>query len=339
MGGDFGPSVVMEGLSAARREYPDAFFIVYGKEAEIAQAMKAHNNLNANVTVVHTDDIVTSDDKPSQALRHGRSSSMGLAVQAVKDGEADVAVSAGNTGALMAIAKFGLRMLPNITRPALISTMPSQNGEVCMLDLGANVECDANNLVQFSVMGAAYMRAVRGMDRPTVGLMNVGVEELKGRVELREAADILLASNLEHLDFKGFVEGNAMGLGDVDVVVTDGFTGNISLKTLEGTAKMMAAFLKESFTSSFMSKLGYLLARTGMTKLSTKMDPNAHNGAVFIGLNGLVVKSHGSANGFGFSSAIRTGYEMAVHNLNDLIAEDLALIKIPEGEDEPQDGA
>jgi len=231
---------------------------------------------------------------------------------------------------LMALAKFTLRMMPEIDRPALISLMPSHRGEVCMLDLGANVECDANNLVQFSVMGAAYVRALRNNPRPSVGLLNVGTEELKGKGPLRVAADILKHSDLEHLEYKGFVEGNSMGMGDVDVVVTDGFTGNIALKTIEGTARMMGGFVKSAFKSSLFSKIGYLFAKSGFQTLAHKMDPNTHNGGVLLGLNGLVVKSHGGANGYGFACAINVAYEMVSKDLNKLIADDLSNVQIPD---------
>ncbi len=246
--------------------------------------------------------------------------------ETVRDGKANVAVSAGNTGALMALSKFTLRMLPGIDRPALISSLPTLRGEACLLDLGANIECDSNNLVQFAVMGAAYMRAVLGQNNPTVGLLNVGVEELKGSDTLRVAARTLADSQHLHMDFKGFVEADSIGRGDVDVYVTDGFTGNMALKSIEGTAKLMAELMKRAFNSSLLAKLGYLFSIKGLNSLRNHLDPNNHNGGVFIGLNGLVVKSHGGANAHGFTSAIGVAYDMTSNNLNKLIAEDLAKI-------------
>lgn len=326
MGGDQAPEMVIEGTAEAQLRYPDAEFILFGPKGRIDEEMKTFPNLASHCKIIHTDEYVAAEDKPSQALRRGRSSSMGLALAAVRDGEADVAVSAGNTGALMALSIFTLRMLPGIDRPALVSTLPTLRGESCLLDLGANIDCDSNNLVQFAVMGAAYMRAVIGQNKPTVGLLNVGVEELKGSDTLRVAASTLSDSQHLHMDFKGFVEADSIGRGDVDVYVTDGFTGNMALKSIEGTAKLMSELLKRAFGSSLIAKLGYLLAVRGLNSLRNHMDPNNHNGGVFIGLNGLVVKSHGGANAHGFTSAIGVAYDMSKNNLNQLIADDLAAI-------------
>ena len=326
MGGDQAPEMVIEGTAEAQLLYPNAEFILFGPKNKIDEELKKHPILSTKAKIVHTDEFVSSEDKPSQALRHGRKSSMGLALAAVRDGDADVAVSAGNTGALMALSKFTLRMLPGIDRPALISSLPTLRGESCMLDLGANIDCDSNNLVQFAVMGAAYSRAVLGRNNPTVGLLNVGVEELKGSDTLRVAAHTLSDSQHLHMDFKGFVEADSIGQGDVDVYVTDGFTGNMALKSIEGTAKFMSELMSRAFRSSFMAKLGYLLSVKGLNSLRNHLDPNNHNGGVFIGLNGLVVKSHGGANAHGFTSAIGVAYDMSNNNLNQLIAEDLAQI-------------
>ena len=326
MGGDQAPAMVIEGTAEAQLRYPDAEFILFGPKGRIEEELKNFPVLASQITIIHTDEHVAAEDKPSQALRHGRKSSMGLALAAVRDGEADVAVSAGNTGALMALSKFTLRMLPGIDRPALVSTLPTLRGESCMLDLGANIDCDSNNLVQFAVMGAAYMRAVLGQNNPTVGLLNVGVEELKGSDTLRVAASTLSDSHHLHMDFQGFVEADSIGRGDVDVYVADGFTGNMALKSIEGTAKLMSELLRRAFGSSLMAKLGYILSIKGLHSLRNHMDPNNHNGGVFIGLNGLVVKSHGGANAHGFTSAIGVAYDMTKNNLNDLIAEDLLTI-------------
>lgn len=326
MGGDHAPKMVIEGAAEAHIRYPEADFIMFGPKSAIEEELQNYPSLIQHVSVVHTEEFVAAEDRPSQALRRGRNSSMGLALAAVRDGEADVAVSAGNTGALMALSKFTLRMLPGIDRPALISSLPTLRGEACMLDLGANIDCDSNNLVQFAVMGASYMRAVLGQNNPTVGLLNVGVEELKGSDTLRVAAKTLADSHHLHMDFKGFIEADSIGRGDVDVFVTDGFTGNISLKSIEGTATFMSELLRRAFSSSLMTKIGYLFSVKGINSLRNHLDPNNHNGGVFIGLNGLVVKSHGGANAHGFASAIGVAYDMTKNNLNALIAEDLGII-------------
>ncbi|WP_247121307.1 phosphate acyltransferase PlsX [Kordiimonas marina] len=323
MGGDHAPGMVIDGIAQARTLFPDTQFHIYGDEAAVLPLLDKYPELKAASQVFHTDERVKADDKPSQALRRGRQSSMGLTIQAVKDGTADVALSAGNTGALMALSKFILRTMPGIDRPALISPLPTLRGESVMLDLGANIECDAKNLVQFAIMGAAYVRTVLGLSRPTVALLNVGVEELKGKDTIKAAADTLKASAHLPMDFVGFVEGNDIARGEVDVVVTDGFTGNIALKTAEGTARLVAELLGRAFRSSFMTKLGYLMARHGLRSFRDHMDPNNHNGGVFLGLNGLVMKSHGGANAHGFASAVTSAIDMAQNDLIRLIAEDL----------------
>ncbi|MFC3051157.1 phosphate acyltransferase PlsX [Kordiimonas pumila] len=323
MGGDRAPHMVIEGIAQARTLFPNTKFLVFGDEAQIKPLIAGFPELTSASEIIHTTDYVSSDMQPSQALRKGRQSSMGLAIQSVKDGAADVALSAGNTGALMALAKFMLRTMPGIDRPALISPLPTLRGESVMLDLGANVECDSNNLVQFAIMGAAYVRTVFGLSRPTVALLNVGVEELKGKDSIRAAADILRESRHLPLDFVGFVEGNNIATGEVDVVVTDGFTGNVALKTAEGTARLVTDLLKRAFQSSLSTKLGYLLARHGLSSLRDHMDPNNHNGGVFLGLNGLVMKSHGGANAHGFASAVASAIDMAQNDITRLIADDL----------------
>ncbi|MFQ5533262.1 MAG: phosphate acyltransferase PlsX, partial [Sphingomonadales bacterium] len=258
----------------------------------------------------------------SQALRRGQESSMALAIRAVKEGESEVAVSAGNTGALMALAKFTLRTMPGIYRPALVGRFPTARGESVMLDMGANVECDEKSLVQFAVMGAAFARAVLGIKRPRIGLLNVGVEELKGNDAVKGAGQRLKETHLP-LDFAGFIEGGDIATGMVDVVVTDGFTGNIAIKTAEGTALYMSALLKQAFRNSLMAKLGYVLARKELSAVREHFNPNNHNGGVFLGLNGLVVKSHGGTGGPGFASAIRIAAEMATDDLCGMIRENL----------------
>ncbi|GEQ98106.1 phosphate acyltransferase [Iodidimonas gelatinilytica] len=290
MGGDEAPAIVVHGAEIARERFPEARFLFFGRESDIKPLLDASPALAQVSTLIHTDDVVSSEDKPARALRRGRKSSMALAIEAVKAGDADVAVSAGNTGALMALAKFILRTLPSIDRPALASLLPTYKGECVMLDLGANVECDASNLVEFSVMGAAFARTVLGLQRPKLSLLNIGVEELKGNEEVKEAAEILRKSDLP-LEFAGFIEGDMIGAGSADVVVTDGFTGNVALKTAEGTARLIGSLVRDAFQSSTRAKLGYLMARRGLDGLRSHLDPNNHNGAVMLGLNGLVVKS------------------------------------------------
>lgn len=323
MGGDHAPDMVIEGVAKARTLFPDTKFLIYGDKDQVKPLVDNFPELKSASELIHTDDVVSSTMKPSQALRKGRKSSMGLAIQAVKDEIADVAISAGNTGALMALSKFMLRTMPGIDRPALISPLPTLRGESVMLDLGANVECDSNNLVQFGIMGAAYVRTVLGQSRPSVALLNVGTEDLKGKDSIKAAADVLKESRHLPLNFVGFVEGNDIALGEVDVVVTDGFTGNVALKTAEGTARLVTDLLGRAFRSSFLTKMGYLLSRQGLRSLKDHMDPNNHNGGVFLGLNGLVMKSHGGANAHGFASAVTSAIDMAQNDLIRLISDDL----------------
>ncbi len=323
MGGDHAPRMVVDGIAQARTLFPDTKFLIFGDEAALQPMLEVYPELRAASELFHTDSVVSSDDKPSQALRRGRQSSMGLAIQAVKDDQAHVAISAGNTGALMALAKFMLRTMPGIDRPALISPLPTLRGESVMLDLGANVECDSNNLVQFAIMGAAYVNTVLGLSKPSVALLNVGVEDLKGKDSIKAAADVLRSSPHLPLNFTGFVEGNDIATGAVDVIVTDGFTGNIALKTAEGTARLVTDLLGRAFRSTFMTKMGYFLAKHGLKSLKDHLDPNNHNGGVFLGLNGLVMKSHGSANSHGFASAVTSAIDMAQNDLIRLISENL----------------
>jgi phosphate acyltransferase len=271
----------------------------------------------------HTPDMISSDLKPSLALRQGRNSSMRLAINAVALGEAAAVVSAGNTGALMAMAKFVLKTLPGIDRPAIASMIPTKVGESVMLDLGANVECDAENLVQFALMGAVFCRTVLGIGEPSIGLLNIGTEELKGHDEVRTAASILRARPLPGA-FEGFVEGNDIMAGTVDVIVTDGFSGNIALKTMEGTAQVLGHFLRQTFVSSLLARLGYLLARGAMRKLKLRADPRRYNGAMFLGLQGLCVKSHGGTDHEGFANAVGVAYDLVEHGFNDRIRQELA---------------
>ncbi|KAB2857982.1 MAG: phosphate acyltransferase PlsX, partial [Bauldia sp.] len=294
MGGDFGPAVVVAGAEIALARHPDSEFVLFGDRMQIAPLVEQRLRLAAVSRVVHTDVAVRMDDKPSQALRQGRwKSSMWLALDAVKRGEADVAVSAGNTGALMAMAKFCLRTMPGIERPAIAALWPTIRGESLVLDVGASIGGDDHHLVNLAVMGSAMARVLFDLERPTVGLLNIGVEEVKGMEEVREAGTILREANLPYLDYVGFVEGDDIGKGTVDVVVTEGFAGNIALKTAEGTARQIGEYLRSAMSRTLRARIGYLLARNAFTALREKLDPRKMNGGVFLGLNGVVIKSHG----------------------------------------------
>ena len=323
MGGDSAPDVIIDGLVLARTRFPNVDFLVFGDQARIEPLLASHDHLQDVVTVRHTDQFVSSAEKPSVALRQGRQSSMQLAINAVNDGEAKAVVSAGNTGALMAMSKITLKTLNGIDRPAIGGVIPTKVGESVMLDLGANVECDANNLVQFGMLGAAYARTVLGRERPTVGLINVGQEEIKGGENVQQAAALFRDATLP-FDFYGFVEGDDLGTGTVDVFVVDGFTGNIALKTLEGTVRLYTEFLRRTFESTLISRLSFLLARSAFNKMRTRIDPRRYNGATFLGLNGIVVKSHGGTDGFGFANAIGVAVDMITNEINEFIMLELA---------------
>lgn len=325
MGGDQGPSMVVQGAAIARKRFPNVRFKIFGDSAKIQPLLDKKNALKEITSVIHTDDIITNEMKPALALRSGRQSSMRKAIDAVKAGEADCVVSAGNTGALMAMAKFVFKTLPGIDRPAIASFFPTLRGETVMLDLGANLQCDAQNLVQFAVMGDVFARGVLGVQSPTVGLLNVGSEDMKGHDDLREAAVILRQSDVP-LNFHGFVEGDDICAGTVDVVVTDGFTGNVALKTAEGTARLTSEFLRQSFKHSLMAKLGYVFARPALNKLRARMDPRKYNGAMFLGLNGICVKSHGGTDAKGFSHAIAAAADMVHQDILSDIKQDYARI-------------
>ncbi len=324
MGGDVGVRVMLAGAAMARHRHDGLRFLLVGDEQQIKAALDNHPNLRAASDIIHTDKVVSGEDKPSQALRSGRGSSMGLAIDAVKRGDAGGAVSAGNTGALMAMSKLALRTMPGIDRPALAALLPSLgDNDVVMLDLGANTDCDANNLVQFAVMGAAYARTAMGLERPRVALLNIGTEELKGTDEIRDAAAILREATGLPMEFAGFIEGDKLSRGNVDVVVHDGFSGNIALKTIEGTARFVTDLLRRAFTSSVRSKIGFLISRPATELLRHHLDPNNHNGAVFLGLNGLVVKSHGGADPNGFANAIGVAAAMVREDITHRIRQDL----------------
>jgi phosphate acyltransferase len=328
MGGDKSPGMAILGCELAQERFPFVEFLLFGDEAKLLPLIATTRLDKARCRIVHTDEAVASDAKPAVALRGGRKSSMRLAIDAVRDGQSSGVVSAGNTGALMAMAKFVLKTLPGIDRPAIASLFPTMRGESVMLDLGANVQCDADNLVQFAIMGEVFARAVLGLEQPSVGLLNVGSEEMKGHEELRVAAAWLRNTNLPIL-FHGFIEGDDVPAGTVDVIVTDGFTGNVALKIAEGTSKLYSSFLKGAFRSSFVAKLGYLLAKPALEKVRLRTDPRRYNGAMFVGLNGIVVKSHGGTDALGFANAIGVAVDMVTHGLNDKIRKELAHLAPP----------
>jgi glycerol-3-phosphate acyltransferase PlsX len=324
MGGDIGPAAMLAGIARARRTDRALRFQVFGDRKLIEPELARHKGLADAVEMTHAIDAIEASEKPSQAIRRARTTSMGMAINAVKDGNADAALSAGNTGALMAIAKLALRTMPGIDRPALAALLPTLGAnDLVMLDLGANTECDAQNLVQFAVMGAAYSRSVLGIPKPRVKLLNIGTEELKGTGELKEAAALLRDADYLDMSFKGFTEGDQLSRGQVDVVVTDGFSGNIALKTAEGTARFVTDLLRRAFTSSLRSKAGFALSRPALHMLKVHLDPNNHNGAVFLGLNGLVVKSHGSATPKGIANAIGVAARMVRNDITRRIGDDL----------------
>lgn len=321
MGGDAAPEVVLDGLELAAERHPEARFLLVGDEARVGGALARRKRAARACSLRHAPDAIPGDMKPTAALRV-RGSSMRVAIDAVAGGEAAGVVSAGNTGALMALAKIVIKTLPEIDRPALAAIGPSARGDVVLLDLGANVQCDARNLVEFAVMGDAFARAVLGLTNPTIGLLNVGSEELKGDDRVRHAAEVLRDSHIGP-QFRGFVEGHDITAGTTDVVVTDGFTGNVALKTGEGALKLMRDLLRQVFTSSVPARLGYLLARPALDRLREWMDPRRYNGAILIGLNGVVVKSHGGTDALGFAHAVDVAMDMVTHRFNERIREGL----------------
>ena len=316
MGGDVGAAVVIPGAAISLTRHPDTEFLLFGERSLIEAQLTKHPAMKAVSRVIHTDVAVGMNDKPSQALRRGRkTSSMWLAIDAVKKGDADVAISAGNTGALMAMGRFCLRMLPGIERPAIAAIWPTQRGDSVILDVGATIGGDAQHLKTLALMGGAMASVLFDLERPTVGLLNIGVEEMKGHEEVREAAELLRAMNLPQLEYVGFVEGDGIGKGAADVIVTEGFSGNISIKVAEGTARQMTEFLRAAMSRTWRSKIGYLFARNAFKALKDKLDPNKSNGGVFLGLNGIVVKSHGGTDAEGFAYAVDVGYEMVRYDL------------------------
>jgi phosphate acyltransferase len=324
MGGDVGLAVMLAGVALARRRHEGMHFLLVGDETAISEGLKIHPNLLQNSEIVHAPGVVGSSEKAGQAMRRAKTTSMGIAIDCVKKGRAGAAVSAGNTGALMAMAKLSLRTMPGIDRPALAAMLPTLgDNDVVVLDLGANTEVEAKNLVQFAVMGAAYARTTMDLASPRVALLNIGSEDQKGTEVIRDAAQVLRLATHLPMRFEGFVEGDRLSRGEHDVIVCDGFSGNIALKTAEGTARFVADLLKRAFRSSVRSKIGFLISKPATELLRDHLDPNNHNGAVFLGLNGLVVKSHGGANERGVATAIGNAAKMVKADLARRIAEDL----------------
>jgi phosphate acyltransferase len=337
MGGDNAPEMVVGGIDMACKEDASVRYLLFGDEKKLKPLLDLNPLAKKSCEIRHTTDIVTMDDKPTTALRSGKNSSMRLAIDAVKNGEALAVVSAGNTGALMAMATIVLKTLPGINRPAIVTSFPTQKGDCVMLDLGANIECDAENLVQFAVMGEVFARYELDIDQPSVGILNVGVEGLKGNDSVKKAASILQNSNLP-VKFFGFVEGDDIGKGTVDVIVTDGFTGNIALKTAEGTAQLITFFLKKFLTGSLISKIGAIISRPALEKFRAHFDPRRYNGAMLVGLNGICVKSHGGTDAIGFSHAIQAGVKLVKNDFNEVIKQDLENL-IFKDKEQPMDEA
>jgi glycerol-3-phosphate acyltransferase PlsX len=323
MGGDEGPAAVVAGCSISAKANDQIAFILHGDEAQLRPLVAKRPELSGRCEIRPTSEVVTMDDKPSQVVRTGKATSMWSAIESVRSGEASVAVSCGNTGALMAISMIRLRKLPGVNRPAIAVLYPSSNpqGFNVMLDVGADVRADADDLLRFALMGMSYVRNGLDIDRPRVGLLNVGTEEHKGRAELKEAFD-LIRDHAEDggYEFVGFVEGGDISGTKSDLIVTDGFTGNVAIKTGEGTASLVGERLREAFKYSPLSRLASLLAYTSLRRLRHRIDPRRVNGGVFLGLNGTVVKSHGSADATGISAAIRLAAQLSQNNFNDKLA-------------------
>ena len=326
MGSDKGPEEIISGVALSRERHPNAKYIFFGNSTEIKKALRKHNILKESYEIISTKFVVSPDDKPSQVLRNSKDTSMGSSLDWLKSRKVDALVSAGNTGALMALSKFKLRTMNGINRPAIATTIPHAKGEFVMLDLGANVECDSENLIQFAIMGTEFAKIILAKDKPKIGILNVGTEQEKGRASLQKVSEYLKNSYLSD-QFKGFVEGNVITNGVVDVVITDGFTGNIALKTAEGIAKLCTFYIKSVFSGSIMGRVSYFLIKNSMDLLKTKLDPRNRNGALFLGLNGIVVKSHGGADALSFASAIDIAIDFSKENVGEKIIKSLENLK------------
>lgn len=320
MGGDHAPDTVIEGIKIAHEKHPDVFFLLYGDETQIAPLVKQYQLDEQAYKIYHTDQVIKPDEKPSQAVRYGRESSMWKAIYAVRTGEAAAVISGGNTGALMAMSKICLGTMAGVDRPAIAAIMPTSipNQDVVMLDMGANSECNATNLVEFAIMGSVYYRILYGTKRPSVGLLNIGSEETKGREEIREAAYVL-KENKERVNYIGFVEGNDIGAGKSHVVVSDGFSGNVALKSIEGTARLIKTAFKDVLKKSILGKIGFIFMIPLLMKIKKRMDPRHYNGAMFLGLNGVSVKSHGGTDAVGYSYAVENAIRLTQHDLCEKI--------------------
>ena len=332
MGGDNSPKVVIEGLALAHKRNPDIRFLVYGDEPKVTAEIAKFPALKEVCQIFHTEEFVHNEDKPSHVIRN-RETSMYKAVEAVKNGQAMAVVSAGNTGALMAISKLVLKTIQKIHRPAIVSVMPHINGKYVMLDLGANTECSAINLAEFAMMGDILARCALGISRPRVALLNIGAEEMKGKEEIHKAAQMIRNSHM-NIDFIGYIEPHEIPNDKADVIVADGFTGNIALKAIEGTARLMVNLLKDVSARSIMSKLGFLLALPSLKRLKKKMDPGRYNGAMLVGLKGISIKSHGGADAFGFANAVNVAIDTVRNDLVGNIAKQLTSIQFLDEEKE-----
>jgi len=343
MGGDDAPQIIVDGAFLAHSKYPKAKFIIFGDENKIKPLINKYKNFNKFIEVRHTTEKVASNEKPSVALRSGRKSSMRLAINAVYDGEANCVVSAGNTGALMAMAKFVLKVLPGVTRPAIAAHLPTkiEGRSTVMLDLGANAECGAKNLLEFGVLGGVFSREILKVAEPKIGLLNIGSESVKGHKIVKEASELFeVAENLPG-KYIGFVEGDDIATGTVDVVITDGFTGNVALKTIEGTAKLIASMFKHGFTDSWLMKIaailflpGIILSIPAILAVKKRVDPRYYNGAIFMGLKGLCIKSHGGTDAIGFANAIGVAADMALIKFNKKVESELKVISLESKEND-----
>ncbi len=322
MGGDHGTNATISGAALCLKQRPDTLFLLFGERTKIEQVMAHFPQLKQASQIIHTDKMISNEEKPSVALRQGKNSSMRLAINAVSEGRADAVISSGNTGALMAMSKMVLKTLPEIRRPAIASVFPTKKGETIMLDLGANSVCDSDNLVQFAILGSVFAKVIKNQNAPTVGLLNVGSEDMKGPDHIRVAAEMLRQIEFPGT-FHGYIEGNDIPRGTTDVVVTDGFTGNVALKVAEGTSELISHFIRDAFKSSFLSMIGALFAGAAMKKLKKRLDPRFYNGGMFLGLNGICVKSHGSSDDYGFSRALIVAADLAANNYNQRVAAEL----------------
>ena len=326
MGSDNGPEAIISGASLSKERHPKIEYIFFGDENLIKSHLKKYKNLNGSYDVIHTEQVVLPEDKPSLALRKRGSTSMGVSLKYLGEKKAIALVSAGNTGALMAMSKLQLRMLEGISRPAIAATFPHEKGEFILLDLGANTDCNTENLMQFAIMGTEFAKVVLGRDNPKIAILNIGTEQDKGKSYINDTANLLENSYLSK-NFIGYIEGNDMTKGLADVVVADGFSGNIALKTAEGVAVLCSSYIKKIFQSSILGKISYLLLSKKLSSLKEKLDPRKRNGALFLGLNGLVVKSHGSADSLGFAAAIDIAYEFAQEEVGVKITKSLSKIQ------------